>query len=93
MRLYDGKSLHVALTRWNNPAGDLRMPWLQRHLRISVRRECRPRKWRITVPLRRYKTGREPLLLRLTIYGRTKPEPREVLRLAALPGVRARERR
>src|SRR5215212_11797560 len=72
-RLYDGKSLHLALSRWNNPAGDLLMPWLQRYLRISVRRERRLHKWRITVPLRRYQVGREPLLLRLTIYARKAP--------------------
>src|SRR5215212_3409078 len=73
-RLYDGKSLHLALTQWNNPAGDLLMPWLQRYLRISVRRERRLRKWRITVPLRRDKPGRVSLFLRLTIYGRKAPE-------------------
>jgi|SRR5215213_9587545 len=73
-RLYDGKSLHLALTQWNNPAGDLLMPWLQRYLHISVRREGRPLKWRVTVPLRREKTGRVALLLRLTIYGRQAAE-------------------
>jgi hypothetical protein len=52
------------------------MSWLQRYLRISVRRERRPCKWRIIVPLRRYTVGRGPLLLRLTIYaGKTQEMP------------------
>lgn len=64
-------TLKVGLTRWNNLAGGERMPRVKRAFRTSVWWHLngpgeRRRRGQIIVPLRRFKSGRRSLYLRVS---------------------------